>query len=291
MKALPLTSPKLLQDSKLCLFSLAVGVTVLHLLLSWRTDSSSDRLTVNSVYWWAVYALLWRRRNSLNLESGAISSFLGLFLLAFVLIKSVSLFWFESVFLRIFPLLAALSLGLLASGFKGLKQYWREGTIVLLLCLPDGIPFLPIEELFKITTLTAKFATFVLWYAGFTVSNQGNYLILPQGATLVLTSCTGTATAFVLLKLAVLFIILFPIRRSNRIFLLIASILIAFVTSSLRVAIMSALVADRAAFNYWHNSPGSEIFSSVAIFFFALLCKFLLRLEQTKTCNSGVRSR
>jgi len=45
-------------------------------------------------------------------------------------------------------MIAALGLGLLASGVKGLKQYWQ--IIVLLLSLPGS--FLQIiEELFKVT--------------------------------------------------------------------------------------------------------------------------------------------
>jgi cyanoexosortase A len=268
---------------------MAVGLTALHLVLSWRVNSSIDRLIVSSLYWGAMFSLVWRKRDILNLESGVFSTFFGLFLVALVLIKSISLFWFESAFLRVFPLIAALGLGLLASGIQGLKQYWRELMVVLLLCLPEGLLVPLLENQFKITTLTAKFAEFVLWCMRFEVSRQGDYIILPQGATLVLTSCTGTIPAFLLLKLAVLFILMFSVARSKQILLLIGAVFIAFVTSGMRAALMAALVSNQEAFSYWHGGPGSQIFSTTAILCLGLLCCYVRQLDES-TPNGKLRS-
>nr|WP_293089917.1 archaeosortase/exosortase family protein [Moorena sp. SIO3H5] len=74
-----------------------------------------------------------------------------------------------------------LGLGLLASGLKGLKQYWQHLTIFLCLAIPSGLPTLLID----VSTLTAKFSGLLLWYSGFEVSRQGVYLILPTVGALV----------------------------------------------------------------------------------------------------------
>lgn len=264
-------------NSKFYLFGIAVGLTALHLLLTWRLTSDVDQLIINLLFWGSLLCLLWRKRNILNLESGILSSFFGLLLIALLFVKSISLFWFESSFLKIVPMIAALGLGLLASGIKGLKQYWRELIIALLLCLPESLFLQIIEELFKITTLTAKFAAFVLWYIGFQVSRQGANIILSNGSVLVETLCTGISTALLLLKLSVLFILMFPSDWSKKILVPIGAVFIAFVTSGIRVALMAVVVSNHEAFHYWHGGEGNQIFSTVSILIFGLLCRFLLQ--------------
>ena len=275
MKTLPFAPVKLLQNSKFYLFGLAVSLSVLHLSLIWRVFSDVDRVIVNALFWGAILCLLWRKQDNINLESGIFSSFFGLLLVALVLLKSISLFWFETYFLRIIPLIGILGLGLLASGIKGLKQYWRELIIVGILCLPEqALPEI-IEEIFKVTTLTAKFAGFVLWYLGFEVSRQGANVILPKGAVLVFPICTGTSSAIILLKLSAVFMLMFPTGWSKKILLAVGAVLIAFVTGAIRVALMAVVVSNQELFHYWHGSQGNQIFSSIAILTFWVLCYFL----------------
>ena len=274
---------KLLQ-SNFYLGGIVVGLTIIHLILSWRVTGDINRQTLNVLFWGAILSLLWRKRYTLNLESGIFSSFVGSILITLVLFKSISLFWFESSFLKFAPLLLSLGFGLLASGVKGLKQYWREFAIVLLLCLPDG-DFLtaPVQELFKVTILTAKFAVFMLWYLGFEVSGHGANIFMPQGSVWVDTPCTGISTAFFLLKLALVFILTFSTNWWKKALVLLGAVGIAFVSGGIRVAIMAVVVSDRQAFDYWHNEPGNQIFSTIAIFLFGLLCHFLLPSSDAST--------
>lgn len=284
MKAFSLAPASLLQNSKFCFFGIAIGLCVLHLLLTWRVVGDVDRVIVCALFWGAVLCLLWRKQDDLNLESGIFSSFFGLLLMTLVLVKSFSLFWFESSFLKILPLMAAIGLGLLASGIKGLKQYWQELITVLLLCLPDGSSLVEIlEELFKINVLTAKFAVFVLWYLGFQASGQGATVILPNGSVLVGTPCTGTSTALLLLKLTVIFILVFPINWSKKILVPIGAVFIAFINSGIRVALMAVVVSNHEAFNYWHGSEGNQIFSTISILLFGLLCHFAIEPDKLST--------
>jgi len=85
--------------------------------LTWRLDGEIDPLIIGVLFWGAILCLLWRKQDKINLESDIFSSFFGTLLIALVLVKSISLFWVESSFLRIAND-AALGLGLLASGVK-----------------------------------------------------------------------------------------------------------------------------------------------------------------------------
>ncbi len=285
MKALSFVPLRLLQNSKFCLFGIAVGLSALHLLLTWRVIGDIDRMIVSVIFWGAILCLLWRKQDNLDLESGIFSSFFGLLLMVLVLVKSISLFWFESSFLKLAPLLLASGLGLLASGFKGLKQYWRELTFVLLLCLPENLLSQIIEEIFKVTTLTATFATFVLWYLGFEVSRQGVNIIFPHDTVLVAAPCTGISTALLLLKLAIVFILMFPINWSKKLLVAIAAVFIALLAGGMRVALMAAVVSNQQAFDYWHGPEGNQIFSTISILFFGLLCRILLQPNENESAS------
>lgn len=282
---LPFPLVRLLQNSKFCLFGIAIGLSVLHLILTWRVSSDIDRLIVSALFWGAILCLLWRKQDNLDLESGIFSSFFGFLLMVLVLVKSISLFWFESSFLKLAPLLLAPGLGLLASGFKGLKQYWRELTLVLLLCLPESSLPQIIEEIFKVTTLTAKFATFVLWYLGFEASRQGSNIVLPNGSVLVAPHCTGLGTSVLLLKLSIVFILVFPTNWSRKILLLITAIFTAFVAGGIRVALMAVVVSNQQVFDYWHGPQGNQIFSTISILLFGLFCRILIQPNESASLD------
>ena len=280
MKAFPLAPVSLLQNSKFCFFGIAIGLSVLHLLLTWRVVGDIDRLIVSALFWGAALCLLWRKQDDVNLESGIFSSFFGLLLMTLVLVKSFSLFWFESSFLKILPLMAAIGLGLLASGIKGLKQYWRELSLVVLLCIPESLLVETINQIFNITTLTAQFAVFILWYLGFDVTRQGAHVILPHNSVWVAPHCTGISTALLLIKLSVVLILISPTDWSKKVLVSLSSVFMTFVVSGIRVALIATVVSNQEAFNYWHGAEGNQIFSTISILLFGLLCRFLLQADK-----------
>ena len=286
MKLLPLAPVKLLQSSKFCLWGIAVGLSILHLGLSWRLSGDTDQLILNVIFWFGLLSLVWQKKDILYLESDVFSSFFGFILIALVLLKSISVFWFESYFIKLAPLFITLGLTLLASGIKGIKQYWRELMFVLILSIPEGLFIQLFEKTFNVTTLTAKFAVFILWYLGFQSSGQGVNVILPTGYVYVNDICTGISTALLLLKFSVLFIFMFPTDWLKKILVLLGAISIAFVTSGIRVALMAIFVSNQEAFNYWHGSQGNQIFTTTSILIFGLFCRFLLQLNEWASTDS-----
>ena len=99
---------------------------IFYLNLIWRTTKSIDYLTTNILFYGAIFCLLWQRKEKINIRSGIFSSFMGLILLIIVIIKTISLFHFEFIFLTLVPFCSCITLALIASGFRGLGQYWKE---------------------------------------------------------------------------------------------------------------------------------------------------------------------
>lgn len=281
MKVLSLVPVQLLHSSKFYLFGIAVGLVVYQLLLTWQISNDIDQLTINALFLGAILYSLWGKQSKLSLESDMFSSFLGLLLIVLVLSKSISLFWFETSFLRVIPLTTACGLALLASGMRGLKQYWKELIILFLLSLPPSLFVSIINHLLQITVLTAKVSTFILWYLGFTLSRQGDTMILNNGAVMVTPECTGISTALLLIKLAIIYILIFPTSWRERILGISGAIGISFITSTIRVTMLVTVVSDSAAFHYWHGGAGNQIFSTISILCFGVFCNHFLFAKHT----------
>jgi len=251
------------------ILGIGAGLISIHLTLTSRIHFS-DLWGTSALFWAASCSLLWDKRSQLKTESGFFPSLLGALLLFLVLAKSSSIYGYD-LFLRFFPLISALGFGLLVSGFKGLKQYWQELLLLSFIVIPPGL----LLKFIDFGTLTAKFTAFILWYAGLAVSRQGLDLILPTGKVEVASGCTGAHAILQLLGISLVFLFMFPgTSRKQKIMLPLVAVAVAFVTNSLRVALMAILVAysDRVAFDYWHSGTGSLIFSAIAVAIFGLFC-------------------
>lgn len=264
---------KLIQDSKFWLSATAIGLSGIYLSLVWKLTGNFSFLSISLVLLGTAFYLLWEKRDILNLESDVISTFLGLLLIASVLIKNTVDPYFGLLF-QISPLLSGLGIALLASGIKGLKQYSQEFILLSVISIPETL----LLQILDVSLITAKFAAFFLIHLGFDVSLQGVNLILPTGAVEVTPGCSGFENMIWLLRLAALFLILFPSTLWKKILVPIAAILLGFLVNSARVALMAFLVAysNQDAFKYWHEGDGAQICSLVSAFIFGAFCYFLL---------------
>lgn len=250
------------------------GLTIVHLTLVARSGQD-EMFSTSSLYWVAAGSLIWKKRDQLELSSSIFATGCGLFLMAIVLLRSQSLSSFD-LFLRVAPLLSAIALGLLASGVRGLKQYWQEFVVFGFLIPHSGL----LSQIFDVSKTTAEFATVLLWSTGFDVSRQGVYISLSSGSVEVNPGCSGYGSMLQLLSIAVIFLLMFPTSRLQKWLLPIAAVLIGFVTNGIRVAIMVVLASnDLSAFHYWHNEEGSMAFSLLSVLLFSSMC-FALRPVQ-----------
>jgi cyanoexosortase A len=283
MKATNFIAVKTLKTSEFWLLGIGAGLIAIILTLTQRTGDVSH-LGMSVLFYFAVASLLAEKRHKLTLESGFLSSFLGILLIAFVLWQSAFLSSSKllPVFTHLSPFISAIGLALLASGLKGLKQYWQEITILFFL----GVPKLVLTSLTDISPLTAKFSAFVLWYSGFEVSLQQEIFIkVPPGSIKVYSGCSGVELISHLLGLAVIALLMFPLKRKKIILVPIMAITIAFIVNGIRVALLAVIVTKQQAFDYWHEGDGSRLFGIIAVLMLGLFYFFLLRQEEEK--NQG----
>jgi cyanoexosortase A len=273
-----------IQDIRFWLLSIVSGLATIHVTLVWQLTKSSDRLSITILIWSAILFLLWERRKKLRLKSEIIPSLLGCFLIVIFIFRSTFLLFFDQPFLRILPLVIFLSTALIASGIKELSQYWRELILISLLVFPEGIFLDFLERLPAIDIFTAKYATLLLWYSGFEVSRQGVIISLPTGAVEVYPGCSGLTAMVLLLKLTIVYLIIFPASFFKAVLLATASIVTVLLVNGFRIALLAVLVTHSNPFwfNYWHNGGGSQLFSVFSIIIFMSFCSFLTKSHEPK---------
>jgi cyanoexosortase A len=186
--------------------------------------------------------------------------------------------WFDrskSGFLNVYPVLAGLGLSLLASGLGGPRQFWRELTVLFFLGIPRGIAISHVD----LALITARVATFWLWYLGQDVKVEGNEISLPGGSVNVVKSCDGTSAISSLLCLAVVFLVFFRPSRVRAVLTPVAAVSLAFLTNSFRIALLAVALAvgKQETFKYWHEGKGSVVWSLLPVLLFGTFCLFLTR--------------
>lgn len=275
-----------LKQPKYWLLALVAAIAAIHLTLLSRIDNS-ELFATCLLFWIAAGSLIWDRYETLNLESNWVASLLGTLIVIGMLTRvgsspdSASSAW-------ALPLVAGLGTGLLASGFKGLRQYWREFIIFGLLAV---YPLLRLTlEAIDLSEITAKAASFMLWYSGFPVRLQGVFLLMPTSRVEVYGACSGIQSILQLLSISVLFLLMFPLRSHiQKVLCVVAAVVIGFVVNALRVALMAILnnAGDKNAFDYWHEGQGSLIFSAIAVLVFGCFCWFFFLRNPNQKTDSG----
>lgn len=281
MNITEIASPKLLKDIRYWLLGIAAGLQAICLTLVWKADDTGH-FGMSLLFLFAIGNLIWEKRSTLKFESEVIPSILGMGLIGWVLWESANLA--DGNIMRLLPFASALGVALLASGFKGLKQYWQELTILFFL----GIPSVLASFLFDIAPLTAKFSAFLLHYFGFDVVSEGIFINLPNGGVEVTDECSGLDTIIYILSVSVLALVMFPVQRSKRFFVPIVAIIIGFVINAIRVVMLAIFAtSNKAAFDNWHGGQASYLYGMVGILFFGCFYWLLLQQEEKSLSNGS----
>lgn len=273
-----------LSSAKFWLLGIGTGLIAIHLHWLWRSEEI-DKFNLSIILWGGVLYLLWNRHKSIDFSSGPLSSFLGMLLIAAVLLRSLFLRVPNDLLMEVAPLLTAVGLGLIASGISDLKQYWREFLIIGVSVVPRVVVETALNQVISINLIAAKFANFLLWYMGFEVSRQGVNIMLPTGVVEVNSACSGLDSMLMLLRLSIAILVIWPTRLFDKLFLPTIAVLLAFGVNGIRIVLMAILVAfsNYETFEYWHQGGGSQIFSLILIALFGWFCRSLL--DQSKTDN------
>lgn len=254
------------------LLSLFAGLYSIYLTLVWQAENISH-VAISILFGLGVFSLLQDKHQNLKLESHILPSLLGSIIIGGVL-------WYGSAYptgdlLRILPICTGLGVGLLASGFSGLWQYHRELIALFFL----GVPSVIATAWLDISPITAGFSRLLLLYLGFNVVGEGTLVQLPTGSIRVVYDCSGIDQMNYLLGLAILCLVMFPLKGWFRNLMVpLVAITLGFLANSVRVALMAIFAAsNRAAFDLWHTGEGSYAFAFIAVFILGLFYRWLLQ--------------
>ncbi|ACK68479.1 eight transmembrane protein EpsH, putative [Gloeothece citriformis PCC 7424] len=230
-----------------------------------------------------VGSIIWDKRNNLKIESSLLFKIIGILLIGCIVINLPLSPQKNKLdpFLRCSPFIFGLSLGLIASGLKGIKLYWRELTILFFL----GMPAVIAEWLkFNPSSLTAQFSTFILWCINLNPIREGVHIYLPTGAVEVNKGCSGLEAMTYLLGISVIMLLMFPLRRIYNILVPIVAVSLGFIVNGFRVVLLTLLVASNKmeGFKYWHEGEGSLMVGMVAIGLFVIFYFFLIRFSDVE---------
>jgi cyanoexosortase A len=256
------------------LLAIAAAFVAIFVHLNVSTDSYSH-LALSITFMAAAFSTLSDKREQLRLNSDLVSILVGIVLLGALLAKSIGTP--GEKFVGFFPLFSLIGVGVLASGLRGLGQYRQELIVFFFLGLPR-LALAVIPNL--LAPVTASFSTFLLWYAGVQVALENKNIIrIPNGGVEVVPSCSGLNLILYMLGVAVLFLVLFPTSKSQKVLLPMAAMALGFVVNAMRVALLAMLSTDpdKGAFEYWHSQGGALIFVCIAVLLFGSLCLAFLK--------------
>ncbi|MEO1375113.1 MAG: cyanoexosortase A [Cyanobacteria bacterium J06635_10] len=273
-----------LKDIRYWLLGIAGGLQAICLTLVWKADDSGH-FGMSLLFLFAIGSLISEKRHTFKYESKVLPSIVGMGLIGWVLWESANLA--DGNIMRLLPFASAFGVALLASGFKGLKQYWQELVILFFL----GVPSVIASFLFDISPLTAQFSAFILHYFGFDVASQGVFINLPNGGVKVTHECSGIDTIIYTLSVSVLALVMFPVHRSKQFFVPIVAIIIGFVVNGIRVAMLAIFAAsDKAAFDNWHGGQASYLYGMIGIAIFGCFYWLLLQHEVNSQSTGSSQS-
>lgn len=274
MNITDLTSAKFVKNEAFWLLSIAAGLQAISLTLTWKAHDTGH-LGMSILFLFAVGSILWDKRHTLRFDSDVFSSIVGWLLISWILWQSLT--QNSENTLRILSFSSAFAVSLLASGFKGLKQYWEVLIILFFLEVPSVLA----EQFWDISPLSAKFASMLLWYLGFDVVLDGIYIYLPTGSVKVVPSCSGVDTINYILGISIIALVMFPIAKIKRFFVAIFAMTVGFVVNGVRIAMLAVFEGtNKAAFDSWHGGQASYSFGVLGILIFGLVYMFLLKQEE-----------
>lgn len=264
-----------------------VSLAIMYLGLSWKTTADLDHLITESLFWGVIIYLLWQKRTNLQHSNQLLSTFFSISLITVTLYGIVNLAEFNNELIFLFPFVSVLGILLPTFEFQNLCLCWRELIFSLVLFIPNQYFDLLLESTIKITVLTAKISTYLLYYFGFNVANQGDEVILfspdsEKFTAIVNLPCTGSSMMLLMLKLALLLIIFFQISKIKKISLILISLGIGFISGVIRVSFLTLTIPNPDQFNYWHGSEGSQIISTLAVIIFSSFCYWMLPQQNHK---------
>lgn len=259
------------------LLALWVSLMAINIALVARLADSVDETAIQILTWAVAVLLVIRDRPNLKFETSRSAIAVGVLLIVWVMVKSLLTRRVYDILFILTPIMATIGMALVASGWKGLRQYWQPILLAATLGIPIPFFFSAIEAVIPVNVLTAQFANSALWYGGVKVAQDGISIVSQYGAVEVARGCAGLPPIFMLTRITLMFVLVFPVTVAQMWIMFSSAIVIAFVVNSLRVSLLVLISSQDDLFKYWHAGDGSQIFSVVAVSILLALCNWLTR--------------
>lgn len=250
------------------------------LIISWANLSPNVQV-LNLLIWFGfVVALedklpaLWPRPSKLSLLCGGI-------LLTALLFRGSFITSVHDRFTLVFLPLQVAALALLNQSGGRLRMFLVPFLISLL--FPLGQRLLHLADYLQGTTAVLSWS--ILMALGFNPVLSGNEVILETGAVSITGYCTGVDQLMICLVVAIIFLLVFPLRIwSHRLLAIIVAIISALIVNAIRIAILALLVSvpnrgGMAFFEFLHDSYGGLVFSLIAVGIFGWFYTMLVDRE------------
>jgi len=259
------------------LFALWISLISSNIALVVRLADSVDETAIQILTWAVAVLLVTRNRPNLKFDASPSAIAVGVLLVVWVMIKSLLTRRVYDILFILTPIMATIGVALIASGWKGLRQYWQPILLAAIMGIPVPFFFSAIEAVIPVNVLTAQFANSALWYGGVKVAQEGITIVSQYGAVEVARGCAGLPPIFMLTRITLMFVLVFPSTVTQMWIMFPLAIMIAFVVNSLRVALLVIVASQEALFKYWHAGDGSQIFSVIAVSILLAFCNWLTK--------------
>ncbi len=268
--------------SKLEFWLLATWISLIaiNLTLVWRLGENIDETAIQILTWAVAILLVCRDRQNLKFESTTSAIAVGALLIMWALLKSLLTRRITDILFILTPISATVGIALIASGWKGLRQHWQPILLAATLGIPVPFLFAAIEKVIPVNVFTAQFANSALWYGGVKVAQEGITIASQYGSVLVARGCAGLPPILMLVRITLMFVLVFPVSRFHMWIMFPSAVAIAFIVNSLRVALLVVVSSQADTFKYWHTGDGSQIFAVAAVSMLLGLCNWLTKNDE-----------
>ena len=254
-----------------------VSLIAINTTLACRLADSVDDTAMLVLTWAVAILLVIRNRKNFKFESTPSAIAIGVLLIIWVLVKSLLTRRINDILFILTPVMATVGVALVASGWKGLRSYWQPILLAATLGIPVAFLFAAIERVIPVNVFTAQFANSVLWYGGVKVVQQGIAIYSQFGAVEVARGCAGLPPILTLIRITLMFVLVFPVSRWQMWIMFPSAVAIAFIVNSVRVALLVIVSSQAEAFKYWHEGDGSQMFSVISVSALLALCNWLAK--------------